>query len=158
MVGVTVAHSAIQMNLSAALANRLRGKPCRPHGAELKISVAGRIRYPDALVVCTPLSLDTKVVAEPVVVFEILSPSTAHTDLVLKNAEYHATPSIRTYVVLEQTHAGALVFRHKGDDWVSEALTGDDAVLHLPEIGIEIPLAELYADLAFPDEEGDQPP
>ena len=79
--------------------------------------------------------------------FEILSDSTSHDDLVVKNAEYRACPSIRRYVTLEQTHAGALVFARKGEDWVAEPLAGDGAVLRLPELGIEIPLAEFYADV-----------
>lgn len=158
MVGVRYAHSAIQANLITALRNRLRGHPCRPHGSDLKIEVAGRIRYPDALVVCTPVPPDATMVKEPVVVFEILSGSTANRDLVIKNAEYRATPSIQRYVILEQTDAGAMMFARKGEDWIAEVASGDDAILHMPEIGIEIPLAELYADVELtgstePDED-----
>lgn len=145
--GGTAAHSTIQCNLIVALANRLRGKPCQPFGSMLKILVDGRIRYPDVFVVCTPVAPKTTVVADPVAVFEILSDSTSHDDLVVKNAEYRACPSIRRYVTLEQTHAGALVFARKGEDWVAEPLAGDGAVLRLPELGIEIPLAEFYADV-----------
>lgn len=46
MVGVSWARSAIQRNILIALGTRLRGKPCQPHGGDLKIEVAGRIRYP----------------------------------------------------------------------------------------------------------------
>jgi len=147
MVGVRLAHSAIQVNLLTALRSRLRGKPCRPHGSDLKIEVAGRIRYPDAFVVCTPVQPRATVVTEPVVVFEILSGSTAGRDLIVKNAEYRATPSVQRYVILEQTDAGALVFARKGEDWASEVVAGDEATLYMPEIGIEIPLTELYADV-----------
>jgi len=45
MTGGTFAHSSIQRNLIVELSNRLRGKPCQPHGSHLKIEVAGRIRY-----------------------------------------------------------------------------------------------------------------
>lgn len=147
MVGGTAAHSSIQGNILLALGNRLRGKPCRPHGSHMKILVAGRIRYPEASVVCTPVPPHATVVTEPVVVFEVLSPGSTNTDFVVKNAEYRATPSIQRYVVLQQTHAGATVFRRKGEDWVAEPLSGDDAVLRMPEIGIEIPLAEFYLDV-----------
>ncbi len=149
MVGVSTTHSTIQVNLLAALLNRLGGSPCRPHGSDLKVSVAGRIRYPDAQVVCTPVPGATTVVAEPVVVFEILSVSSEHRDLVVKHAEYRATASIRHYVVLEQAQAGVLVFSRKGEDWTAETLGGDDAVLRLPAIGVQIPLAELYAGVVF---------
>jgi Uma2 family endonuclease len=73
MAGGTAAHAAIQANLIAALVLRLRGKPCRPYGSELKIRIAGRIRYSEAFVACTPVAAKTKVVADPVVVFEFLS-------------------------------------------------------------------------------------
>jgi Uma2 family endonuclease len=145
MAGGTAALSAIQRNLIIALGTRLRGKPCQAHGSDLKILVDGRIRYPDAFVVCTPVAPKTTLVTDPVVVFEVLSESTSHDDLVVKNAEYRACPSIRRYVTLEQTHAGALVFARKGDDFVAEPLAGDGAVLRLPEFGIDIPLAEFYA-------------
>lgn len=155
MVGGTVAHSSIQRNILVALGTRLRGKPCQPHGSHLKILVAGSIRYPEAFVVCTPVSSDAKVVTEPVFVFEVLSPGSANNDLVVKNAEYRATPSIQRYIVLQQTHAGATVFARKGEDWVAEPLSGEDAVLRMLEIGIEVPLAEFYADVTLVGEEED---
>ena len=147
MIGVTDAHAAIQVNLISALNLRLRGRPCRPRGSDTKVEVAGRIRYPDALVFCNPVPPDTMVIREPVVVFEILSATSTYTDLVLKNREYRATPSIQRYVVLHQDRAGATIFARKGEDWDSEALAGDDAVLRMPEIGVDIPLPELYTDV-----------
>jgi Uma2 family endonuclease len=155
MTGGTAAHAAIQRNLIVALGTRLRGQPCQPFGSELKVLVDGRIRYPDAFVVCTPVDPRAKVVTDPVVVFEVLSESTASNDMVVKNAEYRATPSIRRYAVLHQDAAAAIVFSHRAGEWVTELVAGDDAVLRLPEIGIEIPLAEIYAGVAFPD--GDDP-
>jgi Uma2 family endonuclease len=147
MTGATIAHAGIEMNLNMALGNRLRGKPCRACPSDVKISVAGRIRYPDGFVTCTPIAARSTVVTAPVVVFEVWSESTANTDLIVKNAEYRATPSIRHYVILQQTHASALVFARKGEDWVAETLSGDGAVLRMSEIGIEVPLAELYLDV-----------
>ncbi|MGA3403932.1 MAG: Uma2 family endonuclease [Acetobacteraceae bacterium] len=160
MTGGTAAHSAIQRNTLHALTGRLRGPPCRPHDNSLKIEVVGRIRYPDAFVVGTPVAPRQTVVTDPVVVFEVLSDGTASTDLVERNAEYRATASIQRYVNLEQTHAAAIVFARKGEDWISEIVAGDDAMLRLPEIGIEIPLPEIYADVELigtPSEDDDSP-
>ena len=92
MAGGTAAHSAIQRNILHALTGRLRGKRCQPYGADLKIEVVGRIRYPDAFAVCTPVPPRETVVTDPVVVFEVLGEGTANTDLVEKNAEYPAAP------------------------------------------------------------------
>jgi Uma2 family endonuclease len=157
MTGGTAAHAAIQANLLAALVTRLRGKPCRPFGSELKIAVDSRIRYPDAFVVCTPVPNGAKVVSDPVVVFEVLSESTAQHYMFAKNAEYRATPSIRRYIILEQTQAAAVVFARKGEDWISEVVT-DEGVLRMPEIGIEVPLADLYADIDLTAEAEPLPP
>ncbi len=147
MTGGTIAHSSIQRNILIALGNRLRGKPCQPHGSHLKIEVVGRIRYPDAFVVCTPLPRLDKVVRDPVVVFEVLSESSIGVDLQEKNLEYRATPSIQRYVIVQQDRPGALVFYRRGEDWLSDPISGDGAVLTMPEIGIEVPLAEFYIDL-----------
>jgi Uma2 family endonuclease len=135
MTGGTAAHSAIQRNILHALTGRLRGKSCQPYGSDLKI-----------------------VVTDPVVVFEVLCDGTANTDLVEKTAEYRATASIQRYIILEQTHAAGIVFVRKGEDWVTDIVAGDGAVLSLPEIGIEIPLAEIYADVELtgtPSEDAD---
>ena len=149
MTGGTAAHAAIQVNLIAALRAGLRGKPCRPYGSDLKVQVAGRIRYPDAVVVCTPVAPRSTVVTEPVVVFEVLSDSTASDDLVTRNAEYRATPSIQRHVILQQTKAAAIVFSRRGEDWLTDLITGEDTLLRLPEADIEIPLSEIYADVEF---------
>ena len=132
----------------------MRGQLCQVFGSDLKILVDGHIRYPDAFIVCRPVASGDKVVTDPVVVFEVLSPSTTRTDLVVKNAEYRATASIQRYVVLMQTGAGATVFCRKGEEWVTEILTGPEAMLQLPEVAIEVPLAEFFANVAFePDVE-----
>ncbi len=90
----------------------------------------------------------TDVVPEPVVAFEKLSADAAVTDCVEKSEEYRLTPSIRRYVMLEQTRRAATVFARAGDDWAAHVLTGD-AVLAMPEIGVNLPLAEVYAGIAF---------
>jgi Uma2 family endonuclease len=150
MTGGTSEHAAIQRNLLTALTNRLRGKPCQPFGSHLKVLVAGSIRYPDAFVVCARVAHGATVVNDPAVVFEILSPSTAMVDRIVKNQEYRDTPSTRRYVLLEQDQQAATIFARAGDDWVGHVVSGD-VVLDMPEIGIAVPLAELYEGVEFPE-------
>jgi Uma2 family endonuclease len=152
MTGGTLEHATIQSNLLRAVGNRLAGGPCRVFGSHLKIQVAGSIRYPDAFVACGEYARGVTVLDTPVVLFEILSPGTATVDRVVKNAEYRATASIRRYVMLEQDRMAATVFQRAGDDWIGHLLTGDVA-LDMPEIGVSVPLAELYEGVAFPAEE-----
>ena len=146
MDGVTVAHSVIQGNILIALGTRLRGKPCRQHGSELKIQVVGRIRYPDAFVVCRPRANAETIITDPVVIFEIVSNESDRRDRITKNEEYRLTPSVQRYVMPEQDVPAALVFAREGDRWIG-TLHKDDATLAMPEIGIEVPLAEFYEGL-----------
>jgi Uma2 family endonuclease len=91
-------------------------------------------------------------ITDPVVVFEVLSPSTASTDIGVKNEEYRDTPSVRRYVMLAQDQQRATIFERIDGDWVGHIMSGD-ATLCMPEIGIEVPLAELYVGIQFPSRE-----
>jgi Uma2 family endonuclease len=154
MTGGTVEHNQIQANLIIALGIRLRGGRCRVFTSHMKIAVAGSVRYPDAFVVCTPSPRGALVVTDPVVIFEVSSPGTAAIDHIEKNREYRDTPSVQRYVMLEQDRPGANVYTRSGDDWVGRLIEGD-AVLSMPEIGVELPLSEVYEGITFPDAEPD---
>ena len=149
MTGGTVTHELIGGTLRALLRDRLRGNPCRAVGPTLKIEVMGRIRYPDAFVYCSPVAPGTTVIREPVVVFEVLSPGTSRTDRIEKLREYQATPSIQRYVILEQDSIAAMVFIRQATGWDTRALTDAD-ILAMPEIDVELRLADIYADVELP--------
>ena len=151
MTGGTAAHSAIQGNIAAALKTRLRGQPCQFHGNDLKIEVGGSIRYPDGFVVCSPVPPREKVVRDPVVIFEVLSDSTARNDAVTKNREYAATPSVLRYIMLAQDEVGGTWFERVGEEWIGHLLT-PTTILRMPEIGIEVPVAEFYEGIELSPE------
>jgi Uma2 family endonuclease len=153
MTGWTLNHSAITAEVVAALRGRLR-PGCRVFRTDVKILVDGKVRYPDVAVTCSPIDGQSDILPNPVVVFEILSPSTASVDRVTKNVEYAATPSIQRYVMLEQVRIGATVFVRDGANWIGTVLL-DDAVLAMPEIGVELPLRQLYARVELPPPETD---
>ena len=146
MTGGTVAHEVIQNNLVAALNARLRGRPCRAYGSSLKIEAAGAIRYPDAFIACSPMSPRDTVCREPVIVFEIISPTTARTDRIAKMRDYWDAPSIRRYVLIEQDAISATSHIRQDGRWVGRVLWAGD-MLDLPEAGIAVPLEDLYEGL-----------
>lgn len=142
MTGGSVAHARLVRRLVAALAARLR-PGCEAFGGDLKVlTAAGRARYPDATVVCGATDPGSDAV-EPSVVVEVLSPSTALTDRRVKAAEYAGVASVLAYAMLEQDQARAIVLR-RSSGWREEAVAGPGAVLALPEVGVDIPLDELY--------------
>lgn len=134
-------HARLSARLVVALAARLPAE-CESYGADLKVVAAGHIRYPDAMVECGRRE-DAGDVALPVVVFEVLSPSTAAIDRRVKAMEYQAEANIHAIVLLEQGQPAITVMR-QSTKWQEEVVVGLDAVLALPEVGIEVPLLALY--------------
>lgn len=80
--------------------------------------------------------------SQPVVIFEVLSESTAKTDRTAKLMEYRSLPSLQCYVMLEQDQAVATVITRTGTGWSLEVLDAK-GTLAMPEIGIEIAMADL---------------
>jgi Uma2 family endonuclease len=120
----------------------------------MKVEVAGCIRYPDAVVYCKPLPPTTTVIKHPVVVSQVLSAGTSRTDAIDRLHEYQATASIQRYVILEQECIAATMFARHRADWTAHKLTAGD-VLRMPEIEVEFPLADIYADVQVAMESDD---
>ena len=151
MTGGSLGHSSIIGNINFELRSRLRGKTCEPLGPDAGVATVGdSVRYPDAVVTCTKFDPRDRVVPNPVVVFEVISPTSGRIDRVVKLREYAAVPTIRRYVIVESdTMAVTVLSRdHEGEAFRTAGLTEGD-ILDLPEIGIEVPVAAIYEGLAF---------
>jgi Uma2 family endonuclease len=157
MTGGTNEQGIIVHNLQLALGTRLRGKRCRAFPPDSGLATIGsRVRYPDGLITCSPQDPKARLVTDVVVVFEVISPSTAHTDRITKVREYAAVASIRRYVMIESTTVGLTVYERGSPNevWRASILTAEE-VLHIVEVGIEIPVAELYEGLVLGEGEPD---
>lgn len=146
MTGGTIGHSQITGNIHAALRPRLQGSGCRPLGPDAGIATIGdAVRYPDALISCSKLRDGDYLVPGAVVVFEVVSKTSGATDRIEKLREYQLVPSILRYIVVESTSVGLSVFeRAQGDaPWTAAGLVAGD-MLRIPEVGIELPIEELY--------------
>jgi Uma2 family endonuclease len=153
MTGGTINHSLITQNIQAALRDRLRGSGCRPLGPDVGVATVGTaIRYPDALVTCSPFDGDALTVPGVVVIFEVLSAGTSRTDRIIKVREYAAVASIRRYVILESTSVGLTVHERTGPNelWQVTTLLAED-ILRMPELAIEVPVGDFYVDITFSD-------
>jgi Uma2 family endonuclease len=146
MTGGELGHSRLLRNINRQLANRLAGKGCEPLGPDAGVATIGdTVRYPDAVITCSPFNNRDRLVPNPIVVFEVLSPSTVRIDRVLKLREYQAVPSIRRYVIVEPgTVALTVLWREQADETFRAAGLGADDILSLPEVGIDMPVAAIY--------------
>jgi Uma2 family endonuclease len=149
MTGGSCNHETIGGTLRALLRERLHGKQCRVLGPTMKIAVAGRARYPAAFVHCAPVAASATVLREPLVIFAVIGPGTSRADRIEKLREYQATESVRRYVIPEQASIAATVTTRRGDVWDLHALVAGD-LLDMPEIGVALPRADIYADVELP--------
>ena len=149
MAGSTNRHSAISTNAVGFLLAQLRGKPCRPFGSDTKIRIEypdhTRFYYPDALVACHMNPPTDHFQDHPAVVIEVLSDSTRRTDLGEKRDAYLTIASLKALLFVEPDSPEVLVHRRKPEGgFAVEIFAGHDAVIPLPEIEAELPLADLY--------------
>lgn len=153
MAGARNVHNQIATNTAGALWSRLRGKPCRAFNSDTKIRIrlAEQVRfyYPDASVVCRLNPPDASFQDDPAVVIEVLSPQTRRTDEGEKRDAYLSIASLAAYILLEQDSPTAVVHRRTGTGFVREEYLGTEAVLPLGEVGVELPLAEVYDGIEF---------
>ena len=157
MAGARNAHNDIAGNIHGALYGRLRGKRCRAYTSDVKIRIrlAGHVRfyYPDDSVSCHPNPRDDSFQDEPDVIFEVLSPATRRIDQGEKKDAYLTIPSLKVYALVEQDTPAVTVFRRTESGFVREVYQGLGAVIPLSEVGIELPLAEIYEDTELVPEE-----
>jgi Uma2 family endonuclease len=147
MAGGSLAHQRIIANLWVALTGLL-GNRALMVVQEMRIRAGARVRYPDVLVCAGPLDQATRTLTDAVAIFEVLSDDTATTDRVEKLIDCAALPSLRCYVLLEQTLVGAtLLTREPNGPWIASAHT--DGALVLPGLDVLLPLAAVYQGLTF---------
>ena len=145
MTGASIAHVKITMNLAFALRQGLRGTGYRPLSSDAKVMAGGSIRYPDIAVTCQAMADRDDIVPEPVIIIEVISPSTERVDRGRKKLDYFATASVRQYAIVEQAERLVDLYTRSEAGWINEVITGD-AALNLSSIGVVLSLDTLYED------------
>jgi Uma2 family endonuclease len=153
MAGASEPHNIIAMNLYVALGTRLRGKRCQPFGSDMKVRLlpldSTYYYYPDAMIACDPTDSGHGWRERPSALFEIITEDTRRIDEREKRLAYLQLASLDAYVRLEQDRAEVVIDRRTSEGWKAERLSGLDAIIRLPSLGIELSLAELYERIKF---------
>jgi Uma2 family endonuclease len=146
MVGARRAHDRCVVNGLVALSGRLKGGPCRLQTEAQAIKIpGGNVRRPDISVNCGPDGPDSLHMSEPVLVIEVLSPSTRGIDLMRKVAEYQRVAAVQHLLLLEADEPVAILHTRRSDDsWSTATLIGPDTDIPLPALGINMKLSEFY--------------
>src|SRR5712692_2290953 len=159
MSGVSPQHSLIEGNLVTTLNNNLRGRGCRVYTSNLRVKTLPLppYRYPDLSVVCEQPQFEElgglKVLTNPVLIIEVLSPSTEAFDRGDKFTYYKSISSFREYLLVAQ-HRPHISHYIKQDDgkWSYEELNDFGDIVYLATVDCALPLVEVYRDVEFSPE------
>ncbi|MEO1751988.1 Uma2 family endonuclease [Thiofaba sp. EF100] len=143
-------HVLVNSNAFALLRTHLRGTPCRTFISDMKLKVeaADTFFYPDVFVTCAPEDAARKdYKTSPILVIEVLSPSTAAYDRGQKFAAYRRLPSLQEYVLIDSERYSVDVFRKDATDhWVLYPF-GPGEEVELASVGLRLPIETLYEDV-----------
>ena len=150
MSGGSPDHSGIAANVIQLLGAQLLGKPCRVFTSDLRVRVleTGRTTHPDVTVICGSLERDAEdrnTVTNPVLIVEVLSPTTQRYDREEKAAHYRRIGSLQTYVLISQEEQRLEVFSRNGDGSWTLRETRSEAI-ELPSIGCRLAIDDVYRD------------
>lgn len=150
MAGASKSHNVLAQNLAAALRASPRGRGCQTFMEDVRLVMKENVHYvyPDVLVTCDPADRrDAYLVRHPVLIAEVLSPSTAEYDRTEKFANYQKMPSLRHHLLVSQTAWVVEWFRRdEAGQWIYTLLHEPTGVLEVPDPGLVLPLRELYED------------
>jgi Uma2 family endonuclease len=158
MAGASLNHNRIVSNLHFELRRGLPGKGCEvfPGDMKVRLGLDTAFYYPDISVFCGPIDLvDDRddIARNPIVVFEILSDATRRFNRGEKKHQYMLLPSLKECIIVEQNRPLVDVYwKNPKGKWEFETYQDLDETLKINSLGLEIPLRELYALVAFEEE------
>jgi Uma2 family endonuclease len=156
MSGASRAHNLITVDITTELNIQLRRQGCEIYSGDMRVrtSSTGSYFYPDAVVVCDKPRFEDNVfdtLLNPILVVEVLSPSTEVYDKGEKFAHYQELASLREYLLVSQDRIHVEHFRLIETQWTGKALHTPEDVLLLNSIECKLPLRDIYTRVTFPD-------
>lgn len=156
MAGGTIAHNRITRNILIKLGQLIDEKGNMEIFASDQKIYLPKYRwyvYPDAVVVAgVPIQSEEQAdaIINPILIVEVLSPSTMDYDRNRKFLEYQSLPSFQEYVLVRQDAPEALLaFREEPDLWRSSETAGLETDIVLRSIGVRLPMKDVYAKVEF---------
>jgi Uma2 family endonuclease len=150
MAGAGARHNLIFSNLFIAIGKKLGGKPCRPYGSDMRVHIPENtlFTYPDISIFCgdiinSPEDEDT--IINPIVIIEILSPSTKDYDRGDKFQLYRQIPSLKDYMLVDAAAIHVEVFSlNERSHWELTEYNQLAQTISINSISLAIEMADVY--------------
>lgn len=152
MAGADPVHNRIKTNLVIALGTRKH--PCYLASADQRVQIGCLYVYPDIVLVCeTPVYVGPKPMSllNPELIVEVVSASTAYQDHHTKMQAYLGLDSLKEYWIVRQDEPVITRIARREEHWLLQPLHGLDQTLRSEHFEVEIPLAEVFALVTFPE-------
>ena len=148
------AHGILCARLGGLIDAALRSR--RPCAAQIEAGIArgdheDSFYIADVAVSCRPYRQGEQLVQDPILIVEILSPSTERSDRRLKLPAYQAIDSVREILLIDADSHHAELYRRDNNHWGIELVRGADATLFLASVELRTPMSELYEGIAIAD-------
>jgi Uma2 family endonuclease len=150
MTGGSRGHAMLVRRLAAALEKRLDGNQWTVLTSDFGVDVGpSSVRYPDVVVDVAGGGFKDLTATAPVLIAEVVSPSSAREDVSAKVEDYLRLPSLLAYLVLAQDETKAQVWERGPDGFPSgpKIVMGSDAAVDVTPLAVRLPLAEIYAGI-----------
>ena len=149
MSGASLAHTRITADIVTELNNQSRGGECEVISNDMRVKTGprGAYFYPDVVVFCGKPQVEDNVfdtLLNPILVVEVLSPSTEAFDKGEKFMHYQELASLREYILVSLDKVRVEHYRLAQTQWVQTELHAIEDVLNLASIGCELPLQDIY--------------
>lgn len=155
MTGGSFNHSRIKVKMTFALELQLSGSNYTVCNSDMRVEISeGRHVYPDLSVVYGAAQLrdNETTLLNPILVVEVLSPTTADYDRSAKLRYYQSLPSLRGYLIVDQYGVRVDVYSLANGSWLHQAYSSIDDIISLDMIGCDLPLSVIYRGIEFADE------
>ena len=154
MSGASYQHTLLTMNISGELYIQLKDTACTVHTNDMRVRTSPETSYfyPDIVVVCGEPRFEDNVfdtLLNPVVLVEVLSPSTERYDRGEKFDYYQQLTSLQEYILVSQDEVRVERYRRQGTEWQPTEFRSLEDVLSLPSINCELPLRDIYSRVEF---------
>ena len=154
MSGSNWAHNLITGNIAAGLYTRLGNGGCLAFANEMRVSIPSvkSYFYPDVGVVCDEPHFEDDVfdtLLNPIVIVEVLSPSTEAYDRGDKFAHYRQLQSLQEYILVSQDKVRVDHYVRHAAQWILTDFQKLEQHLPLTSIQCELPLQEIYERVPF---------